>query len=71
MEDAHATILSLPPASGTDAQPTKEKVESEPLPEQTSVDGEDNAIQPAFFAVYDGHGGLSPSFLPLPGYSLR
>lgn len=45
MEDAHATILSLPPAD----------VESTP-----------NKIQPAFFAVYDGHGGPSfPSSSPL------
>ncbi|KAL7414438.1 phosphatase 2C-like domain-containing protein [Mrakia frigida] len=38
MEDAHATILSLPPA-------TEDSSDSPPK------------VHPAFFAVYDGHGG--------------
>lgn len=65
MEDAHATILSLPPRDSVD-EPTRESVEK-PLPEQTSVDGEDGSIKPAFFAVYDGHGGASPSASCAPG----
>jgi serine/threonine protein phosphatase PrpC len=40
MEDAHATILSLPPVSAS----------GEP-------DATEGKIHPAFFAVYDGHGG--------------
>jgi hypothetical protein len=71
MEDAHATILSLPPRDSAE-EPSKEKVESEPLPEQSAVEGENGATQPAFFAVYDGHGGASSSFSAcLPAVNLK
>lgn len=62
MEDAHATILSLPPASedaSLDANPSIQTTEA-------AQKMDDGKVHPAFFAVYDGHGGTSSFFLAPP-----
>jgi protein phosphatase 2C family protein 2/3 len=56
MEDAHSLHLSLPPSSGTDQGNKASSAPEQPVgSSMTNVEGDDG---PAFFGVFDGHGGM-------------
>jgi protein phosphatase 2C family protein 2/3 len=60
MEDAHSLHLSLPPAEATEtAEKEKPSVSGSDAPEQPSGSTFTNQKSdgPAFFGVFDGHGG--------------
>jgi hypothetical protein len=55
MEDAHSLHLSLPPTSGAEQGSKGGSAPEQPAgSSMTNVEGEDG---PAFFGVFDGHGG--------------
>jgi hypothetical protein len=63
MEDAHSLHLSLPPSSSTPTEPDSKFPTQPPGSTLTNygaeqgADGDAKPESPAFFGVFDGHGG--------------